>query len=225
MSWREFCSDWWLEKADRLTADWAGGVPVNWYANPVVWDCGLFSMDAGHAEAQRAQMGERFVSFAGPSPTPTDLNHLYHLWKAGGVEDRSVLEWGGGFGNTARIALTAGVTEYYIADIPIMSELQRRFLVDPVAVTVEPGWLAYRRSFAPDLFLAAFSLDECTTAAHDFVFEQDWFGASTVLIVAQTVGKEDLFPDGPSLVARLRAAGFTEEPAMQENASYFRLVR
>jgi len=229
-SWREFCSDWWLDKADRLEAEWVDGVPVNWYGSRTVWDCGLFAMDYENAATQRAAMPPEFVAAAGPGPTPTDLNHLFHLFTAGVPTGGPIIEWGGGFGNSARLGAKLADQPYTIVDIPVMSRLQRVFLVRSwahVGVNLcdheDPRLTSSLAN--PSLFLAAFSLDECTTAAHDFLFGCDWYGAEKVVIVAQTHGKEDMFPDAVSLAARLRDAGFVETPALQTYASYFRLDR
>lgn len=225
MGWRDFCTDWWLDKADRLETEWAGGVPVNWYACRTVWDCGLFSMDYGHAATQLAMLPPEYLGAAGSSPTPTDLNHLFHLLTADALDQRGIVEWGGGFGNSARFGSWLTGAAYTIVDIPIMSALQRTYLASVRSMGVVNLCGHDGVTTKPDLFLAAFSLDECTTAAHDFLFDHDWYGARHVVIVAQTHGKEDMFPDAASLAERLRAAGFSETPALQVNASYFRLSR
>lgn len=223
--WRDLCSSWWLDKADRLEAEWADGIPHNWFANRIVWDCGLFAMNTTVAAAQSAEVS--FIEAAGPAPTPTDVNHLFHLHTADPNLpvriDATVVEWGGGFGNTARIVNNLGI-DHVIIDIPIMRELQTHYLtghrMDRCSLSHSEA-----ATVTGDVFLAAYSLDECSEAAHDYVFDLDWFGASTILIAAEVEGKDDMFPDGPVLVRRLRAAGFDETPTMSPGSSYFRLQR
>ncbi len=114
----------------------------------------------------------------------------------------AVVEWGGGFGNLAKIFTRAfgGTRTYVIVDLPASSCLQWLYLAtmlgeDRVAVVkkksspLELGKInlvpiQYARSLRlrADLFISTLALDESSRAAWEFVLDKKYFGAGQVLL-------------------------------------------
>ena len=134
------------------------------------------------------------------------VHHLYHLTqfeKATGRKInsiKSVVEFGGGYGNMARIMQNAGAPEAYsIIDLLLFSCVQHVFL----STVADAGQVAFCNSstnnkslftlyplslmdsakkLQGDMFLSTWALSESTRAAYDMVTQRDWFGASNLLI-------------------------------------------
>lgn len=188
-----------------------------------------------------------------PAEASTPITHAYHLWRAGlpnahTPDAGAVMEWGGGYGSMARLTRRfPNAPTHIIVDSPIMCTVQeaylRRFNIGATAWNrYWPGvtpfldggvWLTAPGNahlIAPSVggvhtFIATYSLDECAAAAHDYVIDHDWFGASRVLVAAQKIGKEGMFPDGPSLYRRLVDAGFAEFPTHYAGSVYLEWER
>jgi len=151
------------------------------------------------------------------------IHHLYHLARfvdttGVEIESQSILEWGGGFGNLARLSkgLFPGVS-YSIVDLAFMTSIQRRYL-DAVlgpehGVTIHPvESLDGSTKLSADLFVSTWALSECTVDAHLYVLGGDFFGAKSVLIAHQK--SSDLFGAAEDVESLCRNAGFdvvTEE--------------
>lgn len=134
-------------------------------------------------------------------------HQLYHLvrferFRRERIERvRSVVEFGGGYGNLARLfQCFEGLTRYAIVDLPLFSCIQYVFLstvlgpggvrlvteprtpaadgiVDLVPVNLLPD--LHRDG---DLFVSTWALSESPPAAYDLVRERDWFGAREILL-------------------------------------------
>lgn len=147
------------------------------------------------------------------------IQHLYHLARFSGATRcdlatvRSVVEWGGGYGNLAKLfwrVANRRVT-YLIIDIPLLSCLQWLYLStilgeecvhlmvdasDGVAensINLIPVCFARTCDIGPDLFISTWGLSESPRRAQDYIVEQDWYKAAHLLLAYQ--GEIAEFPD------------------------------
>lgn len=154
--------------------------------------------------------------------------HLYHMARyveatGASLDDlRTVVEWGGGYGNFAKVMARVSPVErtYVIVDLPIFSCLQHAYLKATLGdaavhmVTESEGVKEGRVNTVPlglvdrvpqcDLFVSTWALTESAGPAQQHVVQKDWFGASRLLIGGQA-HSEDLFPharDVADLAAR-----------------------
>lgn len=134
-------------------------------------------------------------------------HHLYHLTRFERATGRkidtikSVVEFGGGYGNMGRVMANAGSPEAYtIIDLLLFSCVQYVFLStvagkERVALCNGPEsgqkplftlypltLLDSAASLRGEMFLSTWALSESTRAAYDLVTGRDWFGASSLLI-------------------------------------------
>ncbi|HEX8043419.1 hypothetical protein [Candidatus Deferrimicrobium sp.] len=134
-------------------------------------------------------------------------HQLYHLacferFRGEQIEQvRSVVEFGGGYGNLARLfRCFEGLSRYAIVDLPLFSCIQYVFLstvLGPggVRLVTEPRTpsadgivdlvpinLLTDLPRDGELFVSTWALSECLPAAYDLVRERDWFGAREILL-------------------------------------------
>jgi len=147
---------------------------------------------------------------AGKLGTATLINsahQLYHLarferFRGERIEQvRSVVEFGGGYGNLARLFRSFdGRSRYTIVDLPLFSCIQYVFLStvlgpEGVRLVTEAGTAAVEESvdlvpinLLPDLrrdgelFVSTWALSESPPAAYELVRARDWFGAREILL-------------------------------------------
>jgi hypothetical protein len=147
---------------------------------------------------------------AGKLGTATLINsahQLYHLARferfRGERVERvgSVVEFGGGYGNLARLFRNfEGLSRYTIIDLPLFSCIQYVFLStvlgpECVRFVTEAGTAASEGTvdlvpinLLPDLrrdgelFVSTWALSESPPAAYDLVRNRDWFGAREILL-------------------------------------------
>lgn len=222
----DFYTAWWRDRIAALEASIVGVEIDAGHLNeyPAIADCGLITNNYVAADRMRPLLPAYCDDW-----TPTSVTHMYGLYAAGVCDDgvpRTVLEWGGGFGNMARITRGYDVPPtHVIVDSPIMLALQQSWLTELDAVEgVE--FLTHDDAgpvTAVDSFVATWSLDECAPACHDWLISRDWFGASTVLVAMYP--DKDLFPEAHGLHARLVAQGFREVPSFHPPSVYMVLTR
>jgi hypothetical protein len=136
------------------------------------------------------------------------IHHLYHLFffeqqtKIKTRDLSSVVEWGGGYGNFARLWRKTNNTSstYTIIDSSIFCALQYLYLTSTLgsdavhilnkkdAVIVEgkinlvPLALLHSTDIRGDLFVSTWGLSESAKEAQDYVVKKKWFGAKHLLI-------------------------------------------
>jgi len=159
------------------------------------------------------------------------IHHLYHLAK---FVDRTghrletvdtVVEWGGGYGNLAKLFLRwhTGRPTYLIIDTPLLSCLQwlylatilgedRVVLLDTPGAALRPGLvnlipvsLVETVSVAADLFISTWALNESSAYAQDVVIGRDWFGARRLLLAYHE--RYAGLPDAERAVTAAKARG------------------
>lgn len=135
--------------------------------------------------------------------------HLFHLAQFDQATNalkgiHSVVEWGGGYGDQAKVFLRlAPGSTYTIIDLPMISCLQWLYLssilgegevrllrscdsVEKGKINLVPLPIVQQvKGIEGDLFLSTWALSECTTAAQDFVLARQWFGAPHLLLATQ----------------------------------------
>lgn len=227
-------------------------IPGGFLQHPVTDGCGFLVDEPGRVERCRRYLLERgsplldgdddglpFIPYSAnelaagrhwTGLSGTTIHHAYHLERWSEItglllsELRSVVEWGGGFGNMARLVLSvAPDCRYTIIDMPFMERVQRQFLAGcgdvhwaryvgdyrGAAILAEDGvredgWGAH----SVDLFVATWSLDESPAAQQRAVAAHGFFGAEHLLI-AMHPGK-DIFPESHELVGLLGERGTWE---------------
>jgi len=135
------------------------------------------------------------------------VNHLYHLGRfelflGRPIEDvRTVVEFGGGYGNMARLFCNFGsLRQYVIIDLPLFCCLQYVYLsatskdvgvhlVDSPDAGIRAGAvnlppLQFLDDAEPEgeLFLSTWALSECPATAYSHIRGRGWFGADELLI-------------------------------------------
>lgn len=170
--------------------------------------------EAGAALAADEPVGDPPLAVAAWRASHNSIHHLTHLirHRAATGLDRpppAIVEWGGGYGNLARIIrrLAAGPVTYTIIDTPLLAALQRTFLATifgPEAVHTirNPGDRPREGAFnilpvgliehiqpRADLFISTWALSESSPFAQDWVAAH-WFGASSLLLAFQESSAE-----------------------------------
>ncbi len=164
------------------------------------------------------------------------IHHLYHLERFAETtgcalnELTTVVEWGGGYGNLAKIfrRYHGGRPTYLIIDLPLLTCLQWLYLAtifgdDEVALILEPGapiqpgkinilpvCLIDRVSISADLFVSTWALSESPPQAMDDVAGRGWFGARRLLVAYQR--NSNLHPHAERTGALAAAHGAVIEP-------------
>ncbi|MFI5348026.1 MAG: hypothetical protein ACHQ2Z_00660 [Elusimicrobiota bacterium] len=163
------------------------------------------------------------------------VHQLFHLTRyslrsgADPAESNRVVEWGGGYGNMARIwrrMRPSGLT-YTIIDLPLVSCLQWLYLSSVFGeqavhlirgpgdeprtglINLLPVTFLERTRVEADFFLSTWALSECSAGAQEHVFERDWFSAKRLLLAYQP---GHLYtPDTRALEERARRSGASVE--------------
>jgi hypothetical protein len=219
-----FVHSQWEENIREVESYFLDRFDMSFMAHPRVDGTMVFTNGAAHeaewpfVEAWRSPdtvrrylgigMNDHFL--AGKLGTATLINsahQLYHLarferFRGERIEQvRSVVEFGGGYGNLARLCRNfEGLSRYTIVDLPLFSCIQYVFLStvlgpECVRLVTEAGTAAAEGSvdlvpinLLPDLrrdgelFVSTWALSESPPAAYDLVRERDWFGAREILL-------------------------------------------
>lgn len=136
------------------------------------------------------------------------INHLYHIARFLSATGsnlsniRRVVEWGGGYGNMAKIfkRLNRNKITYIIIDTPLFSCLQWLYLstifgerevllikqlpikVVQSKINILPIGLAKSLNIKTDLFVSTWALSESSKFSQDLVIRKKWFGAKRLLL-------------------------------------------
>ncbi|MHC4512912.1 MAG: hypothetical protein ACYTGW_03775 [Planctomycetota bacterium] len=160
--------------------------------------------------AREDAVGQPEILAAGELETSHNtVHHLYHLAEyvaATGCNLHAlatVVEWGGGYGNMARLfrRILERPTTYVIVDLPLLTCLQWLYLAsvfgeNQVHLVSAPGTpfqeqkinllpvsLLHDYPIAADLFLSTWALSESSRHAQEYVVRRNgWFGARRLLL-------------------------------------------
>jgi len=176
----------------------------------------------------------------------TSVHHLYHVafyeHNCGNSvkEVNSIIDWGGGYGNMAKIIrrMNPSLT-YTIIDIPIFNCIQWLYLstvFDPTEVNViteaaaqiESGRINIlplnfleQHQLQCELFIGTWSLSESSLVAQDYVFHRDFFGANGLLLAFQDSSEE--FPNADRVGKLVVKRGARIEPIDFLPGNYYAL--
>lgn len=122
------------------------------------------------------------------SPSIQQLYYLKLIKDRFGVfaprEVESVFEFGGGYGGLCRIFHHFGFQgDYRIYDIPVMLDMQRRYLGSTLINHPKVSFEDSLREWNPDLFIATFSLNESPLSLREEVREKIISKSKMVFIV------------------------------------------
>lgn len=141
----------------------------------------------------------------------TSIHHLYHLMKFIDKTQcdlsniKTVIEWGGGYGNMAKIfsRLKANPSTYIIIDTPLFSCIQWLYLssvlgeknvkllqtpedrIDAGKINLLPLCFLNHQKLKADLFISTWALSESSQFSQDYVKDQHWFEADHLLLAYQ----------------------------------------
>lgn len=143
------------------------------------------------------------------------IHHLYHMQRyldAIGENDfKTIVEWGGGYGNMARLFRCMDDTlTYIIIDTKIFSIIQYIYLSQALyeddvnlgsikkgKVNIIPLGMLDSTRFKADLFISTWAISESSRTAQDYVIDRKAFGAERFLIAHQCAGKD--FPEADNV--------------------------
>jgi hypothetical protein len=174
------------------------------------------------------------------------IHHLYHLTKYSKetgcdlTKLSKIIEWGGGYGNMARIMMKINPSvNYIIVDLPIFGIIQAIYLATVlgpqkvrllgnntesgaginIVPAVEP---MLNKLSGADLFISTWALSESSDYAQKFVEKNKFFNAEAVLIAHQKKSEDIQYAE--DIQHRLINAGLTikfrEEISMLKNNYY-----
>lgn len=222
-----YLSEPWFTHHDRLLRDFVPHPPLDFIRHPSI----LFTMfvperfltpglsylasrpdsSAMAALIEEDPIGTPILSAGHDGSYVTSSNSVHHLChlrrfsQATGValEDfRTVVEWGGGYGNLAKIfrrAQSQSAT-YIIIDMPVFNCLQWLYLASIFGekevqlllhpddriiesrINLVPVWMAEDLMTRADLFISTWALNESSTQAQRAVVERNWYGAPHLLL-------------------------------------------
>lgn len=218
----ELIHDCWADNISKLESYFKDQLSEDFISNEIINGTMVFTDRKAHrVEVQKIASAldrkeiERIVNkglnaafIPGKSRRASAINsihHMHHLLeferatgrKIGSME--SIIEFGGGYGNMARIAQNIGSFKHYsIIDLLLFSCIQYVFLCavagdGQVSFSEHPSRnarfelhpltsLDSMESLHGELFLSTWALSESTRAIYDWVQARDWFGAKNLLI-------------------------------------------
>lgn len=175
------------------------------------------------------------------------IHHLYHIARYAknfGLEkfksNKSFVEWGGGYGNFAR--LTKKINQdctYTIIDLPILNIIQYRYLssvfgedkINIVSENEQPtagkinlvssSWFE-KCDINADFFISTWALSESPILMQDKINNKNWFNTTGGLFAMHTLPAPALFGDESiNLSKLLEVNGYKKEMSgIQENQAY-----
>lgn len=164
------------------------------------------------------------------------VHHLTHLTRYSQAtgwavsDSKSVLEWGGGYGNLCRLVrrMHPNLQRYLIVDTPLFCALQWLYLSMALGapnvhlwlgqgrppesgVVIVPVSLARELEVEVDLCISTWAISECSSFAQDYVSgKRNWYGAERLLLAFQASNEQ--LPNAGRLDAISRDAGCAVMP-------------
>ena len=136
-----------------------------------------------------------------------NVRHLHHIarfverTKVDINSVNSVLEWGGGYGNFARIFLKVRKSSialtYTVIDTPLFSCIQWLYLSAVLGEDIVPLGFIEKIKTTPDLFVSIWALSESSAFSQDYVSSKKFWFAKHLLVVYQESNKD--LPDAGRL--------------------------
>lgn len=219
----ELIHESWQQNLTALESYFASSLNENFMSNEVINGTMVFTnrkahkLELGHlSRAMGKDNLEEIISknlstafLSGKSLKSTLINsthHLYHLIRFEQCTGkkinslRSVVEFGGGYGNMARIIRNMSPCQTYsIVDLLLFSCIQYVYLSTVAGnelvafhdesperdakIVLHPLLRADMQTYLRgELFLSTWALSESTRAAYEWVLARDWFGSTSLLL-------------------------------------------
>lgn len=163
--------------------------------------CGAWNLPVKDSEtAARIEYQETVVDSVFPDKTAlyndlggslaegTTIHHLFHLAlfvQSTGIDLAdvvSVTEWGGGYGNMARLFSILYSPLYQIYDLPGSISLQKRYLQECGLNGFVYHCDSLENIRSSDLFISTWALSESSVDDISYVVEEDWFDCKAGLL-------------------------------------------
>lgn len=207
---------------------------------------GIFGKNMKNFVRENA-MGRPLLAAPELMSSHNSIHHAYHLaqWqKSTGVAPETVstvIEWGGGYGNFAKLFLRQSPrAAYTIIDTPLLCCLQWLYLsvvlpdtkINLISdesqklllngINIIPAGLAKKINLDCELFVSTWALSESSPAAQDLVAQRNWFSAKHLLLGFQESSSD--LPDASRVENLARIAGATIEdvPVLKRQHYAFR---
>lgn len=156
-------------------------------------------------------VGDPLLSSSKYLTSHNNIHNLYHLvrfldrTKCSLNQLHTICEWGGGYGNMARIfrRLKSEPCTYIILDTPLFSCLQWLYLstvlgeksvnllqspegtIDAEKVNLRPICFLNSHSMSADLFISTWGLSDSSKYSQDYVLARKWFNSKHILLAYQ----------------------------------------
>ena len=143
------------------------------------------------------------------------IHHLFHIIKFLEITKtdlksvNTIIEWGGGYGNMAKLfqKLTENEITYIIIDIPIMCCIQWIYLstifssekinlIDNIngsiknnLINILPICFLENFNLNADLFISTWALSESSKFSQDYVVKHNWFNSNNILLAYQDINE------------------------------------
>lgn len=176
------------------------------------------------------------------------IHHLYHLiryeaeCKESLLRDIMVVEWGGGYGNLAKLytRLNPYIFTYVIIDTPLFITLQHAYLGSVLGqesinlitkrsdkiingkVNLLPVGLLEQYNLNADAFISTWALSESSKYAQDYVAKKKFFNADQILIAHQDSSNELPAADRVAKLAARQSASSYEMKFLPGNHYVFK---
>jgi hypothetical protein len=165
------------------------------------------------------------------STSHNSIHHLYHIaryqaeTKKSLLAKSSVIEWGGGYGNLAKLWLRLNPfnTTYTIIDTPLFIVLQYSYLgaifgkekinlishknkkIIENKINLLPVGLIDSKQLECDTFVSTWALSESSVFSKNYVSKKKYFGAKNILMAYQD--SSDELPDASRIEELIKKAG------------------
>lgn len=169
------------------------------------------------------------------STSNTTIHHFYsiskflHITKCDLNEISTVVEWGGGYGNMAKLflRLIKKKITYIIIDTPLFSCIQWLYLasihgsqnvnliqnsndkIEPLKINLLPVCFIEKYELQANLFISTWALSESSKGSQDFVAQSKWFNSEHVLLAYSIGGTK--YPDAKILEKYAKEMNLTIE--------------
>jgi len=169
------------------------------------------------------------------STSNTTIHHLYsiskflHTTKCDLNEISTIVEWGGGYGNMAKILLRLIKKKitYIIIDTPLFSCIQWLYLasihgsqninliqnsndkIEPLKINLLPVFFIENYALRANLFISTWALSESSKSSQNFVAKSKWFNSEHILLAYQV--SNPAFPDAGKIETLAKDSGLNIE--------------
>jgi len=236
-----FITSFWKVQNDKLEKDFIPEIPFSFLKNPVITQT-MFVNSGTKWRKSELKFLEKLYSkrklkmllmedFVGEPPLQNikfftsynSIHHLHHIKKffvKTGCDLKNlttVIEWGGGYGNLAKIfdRLADNKKTYIIIDTPLMSCLQWLYLATILGlkkvnfikdlnekiefgkINILPICFIDQFKLKADLFISTWALTESSTYSQEYVLKFNWFDSKHILL-----GYNDRSTHFPDIIKR-----------------------